>query len=606
MQDDFLSYYNKELVFLRHLGVEFSIKHPRVASNLKIDEKNSTDPHINRLIESFAFLSARIHRKLDDDLSELADAILSVLYPHYILPIPSFSIIQVQPNAKLATPYFLEKGAELIARTPSSQICKFTTTYDLNLLPISVDHIEFGMKIEFASELSSLYSQTKGVLRLKLKSTHKDFSFSKLSKTFLRFFINMVPPYSHKFYELIFKNLIGIALYTSSQDKKPYVLDKDCLKPVGFSEEESLLPFPKHSFIGYRFLTEFFVYPEKFLFFDLVFNDLSLFKDSDKEIEIFFLFDTFNADLNPAFSIKSIILGCTPIVNLFKQEAEPIDLTHQQAEYPVIPDSRQLEELEVYTINSVKLISPGEKSKNCQFIYGPKFHEENEDNSVFWSTSRLFPDDILGLEENSKSQVNIAFVDLNFSPTSVTNSVARLSLWCSNHNLPTSLTCGENGQNLQLSNGELEGNIKCLSPFTPSYHLRKGKGYRWQLISHLTLNNFSIMEDSICKELLQEILSLYNFNKSKIIDLLINSIVSASAEPAIHRFQDQFGNSVCRGTKITITMKEETSRNFLFSSILERFLAVYCAMNSFTQLVVNNEQGEWIKWDPRAGLKPLV
>ncbi|MBY0462867.1 MAG: type VI secretion system baseplate subunit TssF [Alphaproteobacteria bacterium] len=606
MQDDFISYYNKELVFLRHLGAEFSMKHPHVAANLRIDGKNSTDPHVSRLIESFAFLSARVHRKLDDDLTELADAILSVLYPHYILPIPSCSIIQIQPNSKLAAPSFLEKGSVLVGHTASAQACKFTTTYDINLLPITVDHLEFGRNMEFTSELANLYSQTKGILRLKLKSTHKDFNFSKLTNASLRFFINMVVPYSYKFYELIFKNLIGAVLYTASDDKTPHILDKECLKPVGFAEEEPLLPFPKHSFVGYRFLTEFFVYPEKFLFFDIIFENLSLFKTTDKEIEIFLLFDTFSDDLNLSLNAKSLALGCTPIVNLFKQEAEPIDLTHQQSEYPIIPDARHLEEMEVYTVNNVKLFSPGEKAKSCQFIYGPKFYQENEDNSVFWSISRLFPDEILGADENSKSEVNISFVDLNFSPTSSANSIAQLSLWCTNHNLPTNLTYGENGQNLQLLDEGLEGNIKCLFPFTPSYHLKKGKGYRWQLVSHLTLNNFSITEDSICKELLQEILSLYNFNDSKDIDLLISSIVSASAQPAIYRFEDHFGNSVCRGTKITITMKEETSRNFLFSSILERFLAVYCAMNSFTQLVVNNEQGEWKKWNPRAGLKPLV
>ena len=205
MQDDFISYYNKELGFLRHLGAEFSMKHPHVAANLRIDGKNSTDPHVSRLIESFAFLSARVHRKLDDDLTELADAILSVLYPHYILPIPSCSIIQIQPSSKLAAPAFLEKGSVLVGQTSSEQACKFTTTYDINLIPITVDHLEFGRNMEFTSELANLYSPTKGILRLKLKSTHKDFNFSKLTNSSLRFFINMVVPYSYMFYELLFK-----------------------------------------------------------------------------------------------------------------------------------------------------------------------------------------------------------------------------------------------------------------------------------------------------------------------------------------------------------------------------------------------------------------
>jgi type VI secretion system protein ImpG len=202
--------------------------------------------------------------------------------------------------------------------------------------------------------------------------------------------------------------------------------------------------------------------------------------------------------------------------------------------------------------------------------------------------------------------VTISFVDLDFNPNSAANSIAHLSLWCTNHNLPASLPYGEGGLHLQLREGELPGTIKCLAPFTPSHHLKKGKGYRWQLISHLTLNNFSIMEDSVCKALLQEILTLYNFNDSDDFSLLINSILSASAQPAVYRSHDHFGNSVCKGTKITLTMKEETSKNFLFSSVLEKFLAVYCAMNSFTQLVIHNEQGEWKKWDPRSGLKPLV
>ncbi|MGH7785010.1 MAG: type VI secretion system baseplate subunit TssF, partial [Candidatus Binatia bacterium] len=89
MRDELLGYYERELIFLRRMGADFAHKYPKVAARLLIDEEKIEDPHVERMVEAFAFLAARIGLKLDDELPEVTESFLNVLYPHYLAPIPS-------------------------------------------------------------------------------------------------------------------------------------------------------------------------------------------------------------------------------------------------------------------------------------------------------------------------------------------------------------------------------------------------------------------------------------------------------------------------------------------------------------------------------------
>src|SRR5205807_706826 len=145
-------------------------------------------------------------------------------------------------------------------------------------------------------------------------------------------------------YELLFNHAVAVALADSAQDPAAVLLAPGrCLHPVGFDRAEGLLPYGPRSFVGYRLLTEFFAFPDKFLFADLNLRGLtptgSPARRPGARLELFVYLDRAAPDLEQHVSADTFRLGCTPVVNLYRQRAEPIRLTHTQYEYRVVPDA---------------------------------------------------------------------------------------------------------------------------------------------------------------------------------------------------------------------------------------------------------------------------
>src|SRR4051794_25248909 len=110
MSDALLPYYNRELDAIKHLAAEFADAHPKVAARLRLSADGADDPHVARLLEGVAFLAARVHHRLDDDFPELTDALLGLLYPHYLAPVPSCMVAQLRCQPDLQTPTHLPPG----------------------------------------------------------------------------------------------------------------------------------------------------------------------------------------------------------------------------------------------------------------------------------------------------------------------------------------------------------------------------------------------------------------------------------------------------------------------------------------------------------------
>lgn len=606
MQDDFLAYYNAELTFLRHMGTQFAKSYPKVAGRLRLSDAGSEDPNVARLMEAFSFLTARIHQKLDDDLPEFADALLDVVYPHYQRPIPALSILQFKPNKEATASASILKGSEVETSPVYENNCRFSTCYDVDLYPIKVSHVSLSEKINRVPENSpNIHQKIKSVLRLRLSCLSKDLTFSKLSPTKVRFFINLNAPYSYKFYQLIFQNIVTMGLVRSLNDSNPIPMDKTCIQPVGFGQEEGLFPYPEQSFLGYRLLTEFFAFPHKFLFFDLHLPDTLSMQEIGSEIDILIYLSGSDTELSSILTEKSLMLGCTPIVNLFETKAEPILIDHYSVDYLIIPDARQLEEIEAYQIKDVVLQSSSSKNQACYPLYGLK---PGSQPSAFWHAKTGMQKDF-ELGADKKKEMYISFTDLEFNPLATSQSIAQLKLLCTNHTLPQKLPFGGGEPKLQLTKGEFAGSIRCLFPFTRTYKLPMSKGIRWHLISHFMLNSLPFDNSSQGQSVLQEILRLYNFNNSEENNILIESIESIIVNPAVYRCSSHYGNAVSRGTEIVVSFKEcDFSNLFLFSSVLEKFLSIYCSLNSFTQLVIkySNHSEEIMRWGPRSGSKPLL
>src|SRR5215470_13619897 len=139
MADELLSYYNQELLYLTKLGAEFAERHPAAAGRLRISADAVEDPHVSRLMQGVAFLNARIRRKLDDEFPELTDALLGQLYPHYLAPIPSMSIVSFAVQKDLAESRTVRAGCEIETEAIGGETCRFRTTQDVPLWPIELE-----------------------------------------------------------------------------------------------------------------------------------------------------------------------------------------------------------------------------------------------------------------------------------------------------------------------------------------------------------------------------------------------------------------------------------------------------------------------------------
>ena len=279
MADDLLEYYNRELTYVRRLGAEFAAANPKIAKRLRLSPDDAADdPHVERLIEAFAYLTARIRTKLEDEFPELTASLLGVLYPHYLAPVPSMSIAQFRVDleeAQLTSGYTIPRHTELeTTDSVRDDVCRFRTCYPVTLWPIHV-HSAMLAPAPLPAPATAYSRDANAVLRLALARPSAETDFTELGINTLRFYLKGQPHHVYRLYELLFNNIIGVAVTTGSTttpidpSNMSFLLEPEVLRQVGFDRDEGLLPYPARSFLGYRLLTEYFAFPQKFLFIDL-------------------------------------------------------------------------------------------------------------------------------------------------------------------------------------------------------------------------------------------------------------------------------------------------------------------------------------------------
>jgi type VI secretion system protein ImpG len=607
MTDQLLPYYNRELTFLRRLGAEFAQAHPKIAGRLRLGPDASEDPHVERLVQAFAYLSARIRHKLDDDFPELSEALLGVLYPHYQAPIPSMAIVQLIPDpeqAELSTGLTVGRHAMLETEPIDGEPCRFRTCYPVTLWPIELVEARLD-RPPFQAPTTPASKRAASVLCLRLRCRSGQMTFPALPLDTLRFFLN--GQYQHVFplYEMLFNNVLEVALATGPNDPAPILLPPESIRPVGFGCEEGMLPYSARSFLGYRLLTEFFAFPEKYLFVDLAGLQQARQGRIGNQLDIYFFLNRASADLQANVSADNFQLGCTPIVNLYRQRAEPIQLSHTQSEYAVILDSRRPLAHEVYSIDRVTALSPGGEVVEFRPFYSTKHADGQSAPDGFWHATRRSAG-----PPDAGTDISLSLVDVDLRTAASDGWTLEVETTCLNRDLPCRLPFGGDQPRLQLTDGgALVGSIRCLTAPTPPYRLADKKGAMWRLISHLSLNHLSLLEREDGASSLREILTLYDFTDSEETRSMIGGVLHASSRRVVGRTDGS--EAICRGTEIAITLDETRfagSGLFLFASVLEHFLGLYCSMNSFTRLVASIEgrEGTLRRWPPRMGERVLI
>jgi len=398
---------------------------------------------------------------------------------------------------------------------------------------------------------------------------------------------------------------------THDADPRPVRLPTSIIKPIGFAMDEGLLPYPDNSFMGYRLLTEYFAFPEKFMFIDLEGFADKISADAKDTLEFYFYLGDADIELEHNISADTFQMGCTPAVNLFKQKTDPIKLDHTSTEYQVIPDVRRPIGFEIYSIDKVVASNSAGNKETYLPIYGINHENQETENNTFWF-SRRRDAKMSTYHRDEGTDVFLSLVDLHFNPNNPDDRTLSISSTCSNRDQPAKLPFSSIQPKLQcISSTPPCERIRCLTQ--PGITIRPSmrNNARWRLISHLSLNHLSLTGREDATNALKEILRLYDFKESSINRAQIESITQIKTRAINAPLTIDGRAALCRGIEVEIELDDSQlsgSSSFLFATVLEHFFALYCSINSFTRVLVKikNKEGYLKKCPPRAGEKILL
>jgi len=318
MDPRLLRHYNQELLHLREMGAEFATQFPKIAGRLRIDGLEVSDPYVERLLEGFAFLTARIQLKLDAEFPRFTQRMVEILYPHFLAPIPSMLIAQLKPelgDGGLASGARIARGSTMHSQTArgSSTECQFRTAHDVTLWPMEITGAEY---FSHASNLplggKPEWKRFSAGLRISLKTT-AGLDFSKIELKDLQLHCAGSDEVAYRLHELICGNTIGIFVTAGkAQGARHQILEADAIEPVGLDEDQALLPVTLRGFEGYRLLQEYFAFPHRFMFFDIRGIGDALRQLGGQELEIVILFSRGDTSLMQSIDAASLALNCVP------------------------------------------------------------------------------------------------------------------------------------------------------------------------------------------------------------------------------------------------------------------------------------------------------
>ncbi|MBU1701601.1 MAG: type VI secretion system baseplate subunit TssF [Candidatus Eisenbacteria bacterium] len=584
----FNKYYQDELRYLRDLGSEFAKAHP-AAAHLLAGE--GSDPDVERLLEGFAFLSARIRQKLDDELPELTHALIGLLWPHYLRPIPSMAMLEFSPMfPSLREDRMIPRGSEIESVPVEGTSCRFRTAYDVPVHPIELEHVHLDTQIAGPSRL---------MLKFRL---HNQVPPGAMDLKSLRLFLHGEAATSYALYLHLCEHVkeVRLRVEQAGRPEGEWPSARLRIKPGGFGENENLLPHPAASFPGYGLLQEYFTLPEKFLFVELKGLDQLGSMDVEElfQVEIEF---THQLDANLRPEDENIRLYCTPIVNLFPNQGDPIRLDRTQTEYRVRPSGRHPLHYEIYSIDQVS----GYRTGTAREVIFPPFysfvHSLAERQGSYY-LARLQSSVI-----DERVDTYLSFADAQGEDDLPAVETISLDLTCTNRRLPEGLRMGD--IKIPTESSPSFAKYKNITVPKPSVAPPLHGDLHWRLISHMSLNYLSL----ISVEGLRGILELYNFQvirdqrAARANVLRMKGIQTVTAQPRDFMIR---GFPV-RGNQVTIEMLEDHFANegdlYLMGSILDEFIGLYVTLNSFTQLTVKGMQrGEEYSWPCRTGRQPLL
>ncbi|WP_246793497.1 type VI secretion system baseplate subunit TssF [Burkholderia perseverans] len=629
MDPRLLRYYNRELQHVREMGAEFAGAYPKVAGRLGLEGFECADPYVERLLEGFAFLAARVQLKLDAQYPVFTQHLLEMVYPHYLAPIPSMAVVQMQPDATEDLP----PGGHAVARHTvlrsltgfgDRTACEYRTAHALTLWPIELAearYFETPAALAAAGLVPPRGRTARAGLRLRLR-TLAGVEAKLLALDALPIHLAGADELPGLLHEQLLANGTGYTVRTAAATEGEFVethYDAAALRTPGFDEHEAMLPASGRSFSGYRLLQEYFACPERFRFVEFTGLRAPLARARGHAFEIVIWLDRSVARLHNAIDKGNFRLFCTPAANLFERRADRIHLQAGRTEYHVLGDRTRPMDFEVHGVLDVQGYGDRQEPEQ-RFVpfYDSTSRSWHGGEAAFYTLRR--EPRLLSTRQQQRgprssyvgSETFIALVDGHDAPYATTLRQLGLKLLCTNRDLPLHMPVGKSYTDFTLDTDAPVASIRCVAgPTRPRAPTATGET-AWRLISHLQLNYLSLLgeDGEQGAASLREMLGLYHDEFDAAARRQIEGIRQVVAKPVTRRVPVPGPVTYGRGLEIALTCADaafEGSSAFLLGSVLQHFFARYVSLNSFTETVLRTlERNEVARWPATLGKRPIL
>jgi len=626
MDRQFATYYEQELRHLRETSGEFAREFPKIAQRLALDGFGCADPYVERLLEGFAFLAARVHHKLDAEFPRFTQSLLSTIYPVYLMPAPSMAIVEFQPDpaeSGLADGVPIPRDTLLrsVLGKGERTACQFRTAHDVTLWPLTIAEAAYHTRDLGQLDLPAGL-RPKAALRLRLEATGGLMCSAIAADELVLFLRGADGALPMRVYEQCFARCTGMVLQPVAPRKAfQEVLPASSVRQIGFGPGEALLPYDPRTFDGYRMLREYFAFSERFMFLGLGGLAAGLKRCQDNRIDIILTFDESDVTLEKSgVSAGNFCLNCTPAINMFPKRADRISLSNRFAEFHVVPDRTRPLDFEVLSVTGVQGYSAdlADEQPFEPFYAASDFDAGGNRGKAYYTVHRVprrpAEREIRHGPRSSYrgGEVYLTLVDSQAAPFRSDLRELAVSVLCSNRDLPTQMVTGEGRTDFTLDINAPVTGVRCLVGPTAPLASHGERLSDWRVISHMTLNYLSLVDtnDGRGAEALRDILRLYSDPRSAELQKQVDGLSTVASQPVVRRLSRDGPVSFVRGLEVALSFNEDAFRGtglFLLGAVLERFLGGYVSVNSFTETVVRStDRGEVMRWPARSGIQPLV
>lgn len=616
MDHRLLNYYNRELSYLRELGGEFAKHFPKIAGRLGLDEFECTDPYVERLLEGFAFLSARVQLKIDAEYPRFTQGLMSILTPHLLAPTPSLAVVQFRPSTKLGVlteGHKVARGTALKANLGRGEhtACEYRTAQDVKLWPLEIARVTHSGHVGDLGDLPvASRRQIKSAFRIRLRTNGPP--LNELGLETLPLFLRGAEQLGMRLYELLAGGAIGLVGLDGNGRRTGFVPTSP-VRAMGFADNEALLNYDLRSFQGYRLLHEYFALPQRFLFVELMQLGELVKNCATSELELIVLLDRRDATIEATVSPEHLGLFCTPAINLFPKKADRIHLSERENEYHVVADRTRPLDFEVHSVTGVGGIGAGTAAARPFLPFYACTERHNSETQAYFTMHRqprLLSSRraVTGPRSTyAGSEVFLSLVDGNEGPYHTDLKQLAIDTLCTNRDLPLLMSLGTGKTDFTLETGAPVESVRCVAgPSEPHASPAWGES-SWRLVSHLSLNHLSVAnaQDGLGPAPLRQLLQLYGDLGSAALRREIDGVRSVTTASVTRRLPFDGPASFARGLEVTLDCDEayfEGGSSFLLGAVLERFFARLVGLNSFTETVLKTPQrGEIMRWPTRLG-----